>query len=81
MTDLSDEQLKHERDIAVAQFMGRIDSTLTSIDTRLSKVEGKLDGAVGTLNKWKGATGLLGIISGALIGWLVNLFVRGGTHT
>lgn len=78
--ELSDEQARHERDIRVAEFMGRIDSTLSSIDTRMSKVETDLKSVVGTVNRWKGATALLGVTAGALIGWLVNLFTK-GNHT
>lgn len=73
-------EAQHQRDIKVAEALGSIDSTLKSIDVRLSKVEGDLKSVVGTVNRWKGATALMVVIGGVL-GWLANLFVRGGTHT
>jgi hypothetical protein len=79
MTTLSDDQVKHERDIEVATLLGRIDATLTSIDARMSKVETDLKSVVGTVNRWKGATAIL-ILVGGLVGWLGNLFVK-GNHT
>lgn len=72
------EQLKRDRDrdIDVANALGRIEATLTSIDTRMSKVETDLKSVVGTVNRWKGATAIL-ILVGGIIGWLGNLFVKG----
>lgn len=74
---MSDEQ--HNRDIEVATALGSIDATLKSIDTRLCKVESDLKSAVGTLNRWKGATGIM-IIVGGVIGWLGNLLFKNGGH-
>ena len=69
----------HDREIEVANALGRIEATLVSIDTRMSKVETDLKSVVGTVNRWKGATAIL-ILVGGLIGWLGNLFVK-GSHT
>lgn len=72
---MTDQQ--HERDIEVATALGRIEASLASISERLGKVETDLTRAVGTLNRWKGATGIM-ILVGGVVGWLGNLFVKGG---
>lgn len=66
-----------QRDIEVATALGRIEASLASISERLGKVETDLTRAVGTLNRWKGATGIM-ILVGGVVGWLGNLFVKGG---
>jgi hypothetical protein len=65
-----------EHDLHVATALGSIDATLKAFDVRLSKIETDLKSAVGTLNRYKGATGIL-IIVGGLLGWVANFFFKG----
>jgi hypothetical protein len=81
MTETSlQEQLKHDRDLYIATTLGSIEAKLESIDVRMGTVEKEIKSVVGTVNRWKGATAIL-ILVGGIIGWLGNLFVKGGSHT
>jgi hypothetical protein len=70
------EHIERTREIEVATELGKIVATLESIDSRLEKVEHDVKSVVATVNRWKGATAIL-IVVGGLIGWFVNLFVKG----
>lgn len=62
----------------VAGKLGSIGSTLDAINTRLTGVETKVDGINSTVNRWKGATAVVGMIFGGLLTYLVKAFGFGG---
>lgn len=68
--DAHDEQWQRE----VAGKLGSIGSSLEAINNRLSGVESKVDGISSTVNRWKGATAIVGMLFGGLLTYIVKVF-------
>jgi len=71
---MTDETHDTEWKLKVAGQLGAIGSTLDAINARLSGVETKLDTVSSTVNRWKGATAIIGMLFGGLLTYIVKLF-------
>jgi hypothetical protein len=73
MSEASD-HADNEWKLKVAGQLGGISSTLEAINSRLVGVETKIEHVSSTMNRWKGATAIIGLICGGLVTYVVKFF-------
>ena len=65
--------------LKVAGQLGSIDSTLQAISARMSGLETKVEHIGATVNRWKGATAIVGMVFGGLLTYFLKLFTGAGS--
>ena len=65
-------------DAETHQLIGEMNANIKTMMVKQTDMEVKLDAVVAMTNRWKGATTIL-IFLGGLIGWGINLLVKGHT--
>ncbi len=63
-------------DAETHQLIGEMNANIKTMMVKQTDMEVKLDAVVAMTNRWKGATTIL-IFLGGLIGWGINLLVKG----
>ena len=63
-------------DAETHQLIGEMNANIKTRMVKQTDMEVKLDAVVAMTNRWKGATTIL-IFLGGLIGWGINLLVKG----